>query len=61
MRTAPSKGYDLPLWKQGNAYRSTALAYMEREKVERVQHFVKGFYSKNEIKNSIDNNLIERD
>lgn len=50
----PSTGYTLPLWKQGNQYRATALAYMEREKVNSVYNSItKRHYQKETIKNAL--------
>lgn len=54
----PKQGYKLPLWDHGvfkniNEYRSTALAYLEREGVDLVENSNGFNYSKEELKSVI--------
>jgi hypothetical protein len=53
METAPTRGYILPLWKDTNAYRATALAYMLREKINTVENINGRTYTIADIKASI--------
>lgn len=34
----PDRGYILPLWDSYGNYRATAIAYMQREKIDFVEH-----------------------
>ena len=51
--TAPERGYILHFWNDEDAYRSTALAYMERENVKIIENKNGKKYTYEEIKNSI--------
>ena len=50
---APTFGYILPKWNQSGQYRATALAYLQREKEDFVQHFNGYFYSINDLKDAM--------
>lgn len=52
-RIVPTRGYLLPLWDNKGAYRATALAYMQQENVNSVEHFSCEWYSLAEIQNSV--------
>jgi hypothetical protein len=50
--TTPTRGYILKNWNYGNAYRSTAIAYLERENLYSVEHINGRWYTLYELKNS---------
>ena len=50
---APPAGYILPKWNQRNQYRATALAYLQREKDDFVEHYNGHFYSIEDIKDEM--------
>jgi hypothetical protein len=53
MKKAPAHGYYLPLWRDGLHYRSTALVYMQREHLSKVQNKDGNEYSLEEVRASI--------
>lgn len=50
--TTPTRGYILKNWNSGNDYRSTAIAYLERENLYSVEHINGRWYTLDELKNS---------
>jgi hypothetical protein len=50
----PKSGYLFPLWNnEGQDYRATALAYMERENLTEVENINGRFYTRSQIKSAI--------
>ncbi len=49
----PKRGYILTLWRQSNAYRATAVAYMQREGLKQVEHANGTNYFLNELKEAM--------
>lgn len=49
----PAKGYILPAWDQGNQYRATALAYMQRTGARDVQNNNGHTYTFEEIRDAV--------
>lgn len=49
--SAPDRGYNLELWNQ-SGYRATAIAYMQRENINRVANVNGYYYTLNELKNA---------
>jgi len=46
---APTQGYILPKWDKANAYRATAIAYLQSEEVAHVEHSNGHHYSLKEL------------
>ncbi len=52
-KVIPTVGYKLPIWGLLYAYRSTALAYMQREELNEVNHVNGQTYTIDEINKAI--------
>jgi hypothetical protein len=52
-RIVPTSGYLLPLWENKGTYRATALAYMQQENVNSIEHYSGEWYSLLEIQNAV--------
>lgn len=52
-RVIPTSGYYLPLWDYKGTYRATALAYMQRENINSIEHCSGEWYSLAELQNAV--------
>lgn len=53
MRTAPTRGYNLPIWGLIGQYRATAIAYCKRTGARDVECYNGEMYTLEELENSI--------